>query len=175
MIDLDQLRQVIPYAGDRAAIFLAPLNAAMDAYQINTPARQAAFLAQVAHESGSLIYVREIASGAAYEGRKDLGNTQEGDGRRYKGRGLIQITGRANYGACSAALFGDENALLDNPELLELPANAAMSAAWFWSEHGLNERADRGEFERITKVINGGTNGLTDRLAFYARAQQVLA
>lgn len=177
MITLDQLRSIIPFAGQRAEIFLAPINAAMDEFGIDTPARQAAFLAQVAHESGSLRYTKELASGAAYEGREDLGNTEPGDGVRYKGRGLIQITGRANMAKCSAALYGDAQHLLDHPEILELPEAACRSAAWFWTSHHLNERADagEGEFEHITRVINGGLNGQADRLAFYERAQKVLA
>lgn len=118
MIILDQLRHIMPNAGIRASAFLLPLNDAMIAYAIDTPAREAAFLAQVAHESGELRYVREIASCRAYEGRKDLGNTHPGDGMKYKGRGLLQITGRANYWACSLALFGDER-LLAHPEMLE--------------------------------------------------------
>lgn len=180
MITLDQLRAVIPYAGHRAEVFLAPLNAAMAEFGIDTPLRQAAFLAQVAHESGSLRYVRELASGAAYDtGRlaTRLGNTPEddGDGERYKGRGLIQITGTANYRECSAALFGDPQHLLDHPEILELPEYACRSAAWFWLRHHLNELADQRKFEHITRVINGGTNGLADRVAHYTRALAVLA
>jgi len=175
MITLDQLRAIMPYAGSRAANFLDPLNRAMDERGIDTPGRQAAFLAQIAHESGSLRYVKEIASGEAYEGRRDLGNTEPGDGPRYKGRGLIQITGRANYRDCSLALFGDEHVLIDHPEFLELPENACRSATWFWASRGLNERADRGEMERITRIINGGTNGLADRLAHWDRALKVLA
>lgn len=161
----------MPYAGKRAETFLEPMNAAMDEFEINTPARQAAFLAQIAHESGSLRYVKEIASGDAYEGRGDLGNTQEGDGVRFKGRGLIQITGRANYAQCGAALGLD---LLAEPELLETPENACRSAAWFWHSRGLNELADAGEFRLITKRINGGYNGLSDRQAYYIKAKEVL-
>lgn len=175
MITLDQLRAIMPFAGARAVTFLDPLNAAMEEFSIDTPARQSAFLAQVAHESGSLRYTRELASGTAYEGREDLGNTEPGDGARYRGRGLIQITGRANMAKCSMALYGDPDHLISNPEVLELPAAACRSAAWFWLSHHLNERADAGEFERITRIINGGTNGLADRMAFYERAQKVLA
>jgi len=179
MITLDQLRAIMPYAGPRAAVFLDPLNRAMDDFSIDTPARQAAFLAQVAHESGSLRYVRELASGEAYDtGRlaARLGNTPEddGDGERYKGRGLIQITGRANYAACSAALFDDAQHLLDHPEILEQPEYACRSAGWFWLSRRLNERADAGEFERITRIINGGTNGMAERLAYWDRALKVL-
>ena len=180
MITIDQLRAVMPHARKRAEVFIDPLNRAMAEFEINTPARQAAFLAQIAHESGSLRYVRELASGEAYDtGRlaERLGNTPEddGDGERYRGRGLIQITGAANYSACSAALFGDSRHLLEHPELLELPDAAARSAAWYWQVKKLNELADAGDFLRITKRVNGGTNGLEDRLAYYERAQKVLA
>lgn len=175
MITLDQLKAVMPCVKTAQVIlYLQPLNAAMAEFQIDTPARQAAFLAQLAHESGSLRYVRELASGAAYEGRADLGNTEPGDGVRYKGRGLIQITGRANYLACSRALFGDDR-LIDQPGLLELPGAACRSAAWFWWGHGLNTLADAGQFEKITRRINGGTNGAADRLAYYAKAKEALA
>lgn len=177
MITLDQLRQIIPFAGPRAAVFVVPINEAMDEFGIDAPARQAAFIAQIAHESGSLRYVRELASGEAYDtGRlaERLGNTPEadGDGQRYRGRGLIQITGASNYRACGLALGLD---LLANPELLEQPNHACRSAAWFWGSRGLNALADAGDFERITRKINGGLNGLADRLAFYQRASEVLA
>lgn len=170
---LSQLMRIMPYAGSRAVLFLPFLNAAMDEYNIDTPARQSAFLAQIAHESGSLRYVREIASGSAYEGRVSLGNVRPGDGVRFRGRGLIQITGRANYKSCSLALFGDER-LLDKPILLETPENACRSAAWFWHSRKLNELADAGKFVTLTKRINGGTNGLEDRQAYYSRAKEVL-
>lgn len=172
MITIEELHEIMPYAGKRAETFLEPLNAAMTEFEINTPQRQAAFLAQIAHESGSLKYVHELASGEAYEGRADLGNTEPGDGPRYKGRGLIQITGRANYQACGDALGVD---LVGSPELLEGPTLACRSAAWFWQTHGLNELADKSDFKLITKRINGGYNGYQERLAFYERAQQVLA
>lgn len=172
---LDELKKIIPYAGPKAGVFFGPLNEAMARYEINTPARQAAFLAQIAHESGSFKYVREIASGKAYEGRKDLGNTQPGDGVRFKGRGLIQITGRANYRECSIALFGDPSILIDHPEMLETVTCACDSAAWFWSSRKLNELADVGSFRAITRAINGGYNGWPERLALYETAKEVLA
>ena len=172
MITLDELRAIMPHAGPRAEQFIEPLNDAMLEFEINTPQRQAAFLAQIAHESGSLRYVRELASGEAYELRSDLGNTEPGDGPRYKGRGFIQVTGRANYQACGNALGVD---LVGSPELLERPDLACRSAAWFWQTHGLNELADKGDFKLITKRINGGYNGYQERLAFYERAQEVLA
>lgn len=138
-------------------------------FEINTPARQAAFLAQVSHESGSFYYVKEIASGRAYEGRKDLGNTEPGDGPKYKGRGLLQITGRENYGLCGEALKLD---LINHPYLLEEQPHSSRSAAWFWSEYkNLNQLADKGDFLKITKRINGGYNGMEDRLACYECAK----
>ena len=169
---IEELLKAMPCSAARAQIYLEPLNLSMDEFEINTHARQAAFLAQVAHESGSLRYVREIASGEAYEGRRDLGNTEPGDGPRFRGRGLIQVTGRSNYRRCGDDLGLD---LLSRPELLELPIHAARSAGWFWQSRGLNELADKGEFKLITKRINGGLNGLADRLAYYERACEVLA
>lgn len=179
LITEQQLRQIMPLARGRAAVFLPYLNAAMVRRKINTARRAAAFLAQIGHESGQLLYMRELASGAAYDiGRlaAQLGNTPaaDGDGQRYKGRGLIQITGRSNYRSCSLALFGDER-LLERPELLEQPEWAAESAAWFWESKGLNALADTMDFNRITRRINGGLNGLADRLALWGKAREVLA
>lgn len=171
-IDLETLKRAIPYAGLHARVYLEPLNAAMEEFDINNRKRQAAFLAQVAHESGDLAYVLEIASGEAYEGRQDLGNTERGDGVRFKGRGLIQITGRANYRECGQALGFD---LELEPEILEQPFPAARSAAWFWWKHGLNELADRDQFQAITRRINGGLTGIDRRIAAWVRAQNALA
>lgn len=172
-ITLQQLQKIMPYAGRRAGTYLEPLNLAMWEFGIDTPMRQAAFLAQIAHESGSLKYVREIASGEAYEGRRDLGNTEPGDGVRFRGRGLIQITGRANYRDCSLGLYGDER-LLQQPEILEGTVDACRSAGWFWQTMNLNKLADIGAFRPITRAINGGFNGYDDRLAYYERAKAVL-
>lgn len=168
---LSDLQAIMPAAGSRALLFLDPLNAAMAEFEINSKLRQAAFLAQVGHESGQLRYVKELASGAAYEGRADLGNSQPGDGVRYKGRGLIQLTGRANYVALMMMLNID---CVEHPEILEEPINACRSAGWFWKRNGLNEVADKGDFLKITKRINGGTNGLADRQELYKRALEVL-
>jgi putative chitinase len=147
----------------------------MALYDIGTPARQAAFLAQVGHESGRLGYVKELwgptDAQRRYEGRNDLGNTQTGDGFKYRGRGLIQITGRANYSTAADAL---NEPLIDFPEILEQPDIAALSAAWFWNSHGLNALADAGSFETITRRINGGTNGLADRKVLWASAKIAL-
>ncbi len=176
-----QLQQILPNAGRQAGVFVPALNAAMGKYSIVTPLRTAAFLAQIGHESGQLRYVRELG-GDQYLAKYDtgslakrLGNTLEadGDGQKYRGRGLIQVTGRDNYAACSEALFGDSR-LLNTPELLEHPVYASMSAGWFWQKKGLNSLADQGDFLAITKRINGGTNGLEDRQALYKRALEVL-
>lgn len=180
-INEKQMLQILPNAGRQAGVFVPALNAAMGKYAIITRLRMAAFIAQVGHESGQLRYVRELGSDA-YLSRYDtgrlaqrLGNTPEadGDGQKYRGRGLIQVTGRDNYLACSEALFGDAR-LLATPELLEHPVYAAMSAGWFWQRAGLNSLADKGDFLAITKRINGGTNGLSDREALYKRALEVL-
>lgn len=171
-LSVKQLLAIMPLAGRRAGLFLAPLNAAMAQFGIDTPLRQASFLAQVAHESGQLLWLRELASGAAYEGRSDLGNVVAGDGVRFKGRGLLQITGRANYAACGVALGLD---LLAAPQLLEQPVAACRSAGWFWQSRGLNRLADADNQERITRRINGGINGLAERLALYQVARKVLA
>jgi putative chitinase len=182
-VTLDQLKAIMPRAGQRATVFLVPLKQAMQAHEINSPLRQAAFIAQIAHESGSLRYTAEIASGKAYEFRKDLGNTkpeaiavakQHGStpGPWWKGHGLIMATGYDNHLACGQALGLD---LLNYPGLLEEPTNAARSAAWWWKSHGLNELADAGRFERITRIINGGVNGFAERLMFYETAKKVLA
>ena len=171
-----QLLQILPNAGPVAGAFVPVLNAAMVHYQIIGPKRVAAFIAQIGHESGQLNYVKEIwgptVAQAKYEGRKDLGNTVAGDGSKYRGRGLIQITGRANYIACGEGLGLD---LVKQPELLENPQHACMSAAWFWATKGLSTLADAGEFDKITRRINGGQNGAADRQALYARALKVLA
>lgn len=156
-----------------AARYLDPLNTAMQRFGIDTPVRAAAFLAQIMHESARLRYVRELASGAAYEGRSDLGNVEPGDGRYFKGRGLIQITGRANYRACSLALYGDER-LIDHPSLLEAPEASALSAAWYWHSRNLNALADAGQFDLITRRINGGLNGAQDRRTLHAVALAAL-
>jgi len=171
-----QLLQILPNAGRQAGVFVPVLNTAMAKYGIVTRLRMAAFIAQLGHESGQLRYVREIwgptAQQLTYEGRADLGNTVKGDGSKFRGRGLIQTTGRANYAACGEALGLD---LINNPELLELPKHAAMSAAWFWSTRGLNTLADQGDFAKITRRINGGLTGQDDRQALYDKALRVLA
>lgn len=172
MITTKQLKQCMPYATDENINkFIDPLNKAMAKYSINTPRRQAAFLAQIAHESGSLKYTKEIASGAAYEGRDDLGNVEVGDGVKFKGRGLIQITGRYNYSMVGHDLQFN---FIANPEAMELPGAAAMVSAWFWDLRGLNRLADIDAFEKITKRINGGLNGYEDRKEHWERCKKAL-
>ena len=175
-ITVQQLLLILPNAGQIAGVFVPVLNTAMNRFQIVDTKRVAAFIAQIGHESGQLKYVKEIwgptAAQSRYEGRADLGNTQSGDGSKYRGRGLIQITGRANYKACGDALGLD---LINQPQLLEKPQHACMSAAWFWASKGLSTLADEGKFEIITRRINGGLNGLADRQMLYARALKVLA
>ncbi len=138
---------------------------------IDTLLRQSHFLAQVGHESGELNYTEEIASGNAYEGRTDLGNTEPGDGQKFKGRGLIQLTGRANYAAYGSAIGvnlidgDDSRRIATDPEL------AVDVACWFWASRQLNQFADRDDIEEITRRINGGLNGLADRERQLGRAK----
>lgn len=168
----EQFKSIAIYATKaNVETFYPLLTKFMADYNIVGKLREAAFLAQIIHESGSFKYTKEIASGKAYEGRKDLGNVNAGDGVRFKGRGLIQITGRANYQDITEC-FGVE--FVDNPELLEQPEWAARSACWWWNDRGLNRLADAGKFIEITKRINGGTNGLKDRQEYYNRAMEVL-
>lgn len=168
----DQLQKIVPGLSAQRAAEVAPhLNRAMAEAGIDNPQRKAAFIAQLAHESGGFKHMEEIASGRAYEGRRDLGNTQPGDGERFKGRGFIQVTGRANYAAASKALGED---FVKHPERAGTLENAARIAAWYWNSRGLNEKADRGNFDGITKAINGGYNGKADRDRYYARALDAL-
>jgi len=173
MLTAAQLRQILPYAAaDRVALYLPGLNAGMAARGIDTPLRQAHFLAQIGHESGQLRYNEEIADGSRYEGRRDLGNTEPGDGPRFRGRGLIQLTGRANYTAYGTAIGRD---LLSDPSPVAYDAALAVDVAcWFWMTRGLNALADIDDVEHITRRINGGLNGLADRLEILARAKRVL-
>jgi putative chitinase len=163
MITIQQLKDSMPGITDKNITkYLPELNKSLPANGIVTPLRLSHFLAQVGHESLSFLYYRELASGAAYEGRKDLGNTEPGDGVKFRGRGAIQITGRNNYKAVSLFIFNDLR-LLDTPELLELPENGIKAACWFWTTRKLNNYADADDLLTITRRINGGTNGLEDR------------
>jgi len=146
----------------------------MARYEVGSPLRQAHFLAQVGHESGELLYRKEIASGAAYEHRKDLGNTQPGDGPRYKGRGLIQLTGRANYAEYSRTGAFRINVESDPEQLAADDRLCVDVAGWFWRRHSLNALADRDDLEAITRRINGGLNGLDNRRRLLLRAKTLL-
>lgn len=174
-IPMETLRAVMRCTSKLATTYVEPINLTLARYEITTRLRIAAFLAQVGHESGGLRYAREIwgptAAQVRYEGRRGLGNTQPGDGHRYLGRGLIQITGRANYADVSHALGIDA---VDNPEVLESPLYAALSAGWYWHTRMLNPLADTGDMAAITRRINGGHNGLADRMARYNAALEVL-
>ena len=167
----------------RREAFLPFLQAALTEFAIEAPARTAAFLAQLAHESGQFRFMEEIWGPTAAQRRYEpvstlatnLGNTQAGDGRRYKGRGPIQITGRANYKRFGDLLSVD---LVSEPARAALPEIAFRIAGLYWQKKGLNELADRvtdDAFREITRRINGGFNGLEDRRRFYAVARNVLA
>ena len=167
----EQLMMAMPKAQERAETYLPYLNQYAQEFEINTPLRWAHYLAQIAHESCELKYTKELASGKAYEGRTDLGNTKKGDGVKYKGRGLIQITGRANYAKYKKYCGYD---VVGHPELLEKPLGAVRSSMWYWQTHGLNELADEDQFLAITKKINGGTNGLESRKNYLSLAKRAL-
>ena len=137
----------------------------------DTGLRLAHFMAQLAHESGGFRYMEEIASGQAYEGRADLGNTQPGDGKLFKGRGPIQLTGRANYRTYGRALGFD---LESNPEMVAIPSVGLLVACKFWEQQKLNALADADNLTAVTKRINGGTNGLADRQAYLVKAKELL-
>lgn len=172
MLTLEQLTKIIPTLPlDKAQEYLPFLNSAMDEFQINNPLRVAAFVAQLAHESMGLTAFEEKASGRAYEGRKNLGNIKPGDGVRYKGRGPIQLTGRANYKQVGEALGLN---LEEDPKQASLPEVGFRIAGYFWTSRNLNILADEEKFNLITKRINGGFNGKADRDRYYARAKQVL-
>jgi predicted chitinase len=172
MVTDDELKQIMPNcAAAKRADYLPFIQQAMQEFEITSYLREAAFLAQLAHESGELRYMEEIASGSAYEGRKDLGNIQPGDGKRYKGRGPIQLTGRANYKKYGDLLGLD---LINNPTIAATKEVGFRIAGQFWKLNGLNGLADQQDFKQITKRINGGYNGLDDRTKYYNRAKQVL-
>lgn len=144
----------------RATELALAANVHLETYSIKTQLRFCHFLAQLAHESGNFRYMEEIASGAAYEGRKDLGNVNKGDGVRFKGRGPIQLTGRANYRRYGQQLGIDfEN----NPAIVAIPSVGLLVACKFWSDNGLNALADQDDVTTITRRINGGLNGFEDR------------
>ena len=181
MLTATQLRQIMPNLQDaKAATLLPHLNEAMAEYGINTMQRAAAFIAQLAHESGEFRWMEEIwgptAAQRRYEPETDLskrlGNSRTGDGFRFKGRGPIQLTGRANYQRFGGLLGVD---LVAAPEQAAAPQTAFRVAALYWKNRGLNELADAEDFREITRRINGGFNGLADREKYFERAKEILA
>ncbi|MFC7446655.1 glycoside hydrolase family 19 protein [Rhodococcus daqingensis] len=168
----EDLARIVPgMPAEKIAAYIAPLNAAMARGGIDNPVRQAAFIAQLAVESDSFRTFEEYASGRAYEGRADLGNTQAGDGERFKGRGAIQITGRHNYESVSQFTGVD---FVANPELLEAPENAFNTAVWYWTSRNLNQVADSAGIVRVSEVVNGGHHALARRVADFQRGLDVL-
>lgn len=168
-MNVDTLLAAMPGLARARAGELLPFNdAAMREYQITNANRAWMWLAQTGHESLSLRYLEEIADGSAYEGRKDLGNTQPGDGKKYKGRGPIQITGRYNYTAAASAL---NLPLVDQPQMAAQPNVAFRISAWWWFANGLNAISDTGDVTAATRKINGGLNGLSDRQSRHARCK----
>lgn len=184
------------------AKWLEPLQETFDKYEINTPERQAAFLGQCMHESGNFKHLEENLNYSAdrlcavwpsrfpnaemaapynrnpekiankvYSGRMGNGDESSGEGYAFRGRGVVQLTGKDNYQRCGDALGVD---LVGNPDLLTEPKYAMLSAGWFWNKAGLNALADSADLETMTKRINGGLNGLNDRLAHIEHAHQVL-
>lgn len=179
-VSSQQLKQIMPHASmARIGLYVGPLNAAMEEHDIRTLGRVAAFIAQLAHESGQFQFMEEIWGPTAAQKRyepvtslsRQLGNRQAGDGKRYKGRGPIQITGRANYSRYGELLGVD---LVAQPERAARPELGFRIAGLFWSRNGLNALADSADFERITRRINGGLNGFEDRKRYHAAALSVL-
>ncbi len=179
-IDVALLHGIAPPANGRRAVHQAgiidgmggALGDVLARYAIDTPLRAAHFLAQVAHESDGFSTVEEYASGSAYEGRKDLGNTETGDGRRFKGRGLIQLTGRSNYASIGHELVLP---LVDAPETVCDPHTYLLVSCVFWARKAINARADRDDLVGVTRAVNGGLNGLDSRRAYLAKAKRLLA
>lgn len=174
LVSADQLRSLCPALPvSKAALHAAALNPAMRIFSIDTPVRIAAFIAQIAHESAGFLHLRELGDAhylARYEGRRSLGNTEPGDGPRYRGRGYIMITGRANYAKAGVALGLP---LLEWPELAEQPEHAATIACFLWDAWRLNALADADRFGLITRKINGGINGYTQRAEYWLKAKRI--
>ena len=172
MITREMIKAIAPNSKEEIiGPLVGYLNKYMPKYEVNNYLRVCHFLAQAAHEAASFRTLEEYASGAAYEGRKDLGNTQRGDGVRYKGRGIFQLTGRANYRTIGAKIGMD---LENNPELAESPEVSVLTALEYWKSRNLNPLADADNVEAITRKINGGLNGFEDRKKYLARCKQVI-
>jgi putative chitinase len=181
VISLEAL-QAVGATKKRAAEVLEPLKAACAMYNITTPQRVGMFLAQVGHESAGFLYSSEIwgptPAQRRYEGRKDLGNIHPGDGSKYRGHGFIQTTGRANHAKVRDRLRSRLNIHVPDfeqePKRLAEMQWACLSAADYWDMKSLNEVADAGDFERVTRLINGGLNGYEDRLKRWEAVKAVL-
>ena len=169
----EKLMLVMPRAlPAKIDLYYEPLVKGMKKYDITRNLRMAHFIAQLGHETASFRFTEEIADGSAYEGRKDLGNTEPGDGKRFKGRGLIQLTGRVNYAAYSKDSGVDYVA---KPQVVASdPIVAVDVACWYWNKRGINKLADKDDVKAVTKAINGGFNGLDDRIEYLVRAKAVL-
>lgn len=172
---------LLAFVAQRAMVPLELLGAAMAVHApahgiTETAARLANFLGQAAHETGGFRLLRELwgptKAQRGYEGRTDLGNTQAGDGYRYRGRGIFQLTGRANYREIGASIG---QPLETNPELAERPDIAVLTACRYWQSRGLNALADQGLEDTITRRINGGTNGIAERRVYVARIKALLS
>ncbi|HEX7635835.1 MAG TPA: glycoside hydrolase family 19 protein [Noviherbaspirillum sp.] len=189
ILTLTQLQRIMP-ASTRASLFLEPLNAAMQEFGIDTRVRVAAFLSQIGHESAQFRFMEELASGAAYDNRADLGNTNpeairiaaahgSTPGRFWKGHGPIQITGYHNHLAAMLALHVD---CVEQPRLLCEPVHGCRAAGWFWSVNGLAKWADAGDIDGVSDLVNrgkktaaiGDANGFTERKAIWERALEVI-
>ena len=179
-VDGDFILSVAPrFSGARAeaqsrivGAISAAFSPTLDHYEINTKLRIAHFMGQVTHECAGFRTTEEFASGAAYEGRRDLGNTQKGDGRRFKGRGLIQLTGRANYRKIGAIL---DLPLEDNPGLAAEPVTSLKIACEYWNTRKINSAADGDDLIKATRLVNGGLNGLEDRSQYLRKAKTAIA
>lgn len=179
-VDSQTMREVAPTfsgapAASQAKIIAeagAVLAATLESYDITSRLRIAHFLGQTCEELAGYRTTEEFASGREYEGRQDLGNTQKGDGPRYKGRGLLQLTGRANYADYGKALGVD---LVNNPTLAAQPALSLKIACEYWKRHDINADCDRDDAQAVTRKVNGGLNGLSDRIAFTQKAKTAVA
>ncbi|WP_207390394.1 glycoside hydrolase family 19 protein [Rhodococcus sp. ABRD24] len=171
-VTAEELAHIVPQVSpEQLGKYVAPLNEALAKAAIDTPVRKAAFIAQLVVESDSFRTFEEYASGRAYEGRSDLGNVAPGDGERYKGRGAIQVTGRHNYASVSQYLGID---FVAHPELMATPENAFETAAWYWQSRNLNAAAENDGIEKVSRIVNGGTHGLPQRIDNFVRALNVL-
>jgi putative chitinase len=175
-ITADNVRALSQHATARIVSGIVDNQDAIAAGGIDTPLRLCHFLAQLAHESAHFQVTREFASGQGYEGRHDLGNTQAGDGVRYRGRGLIQTTGRANYRQATIAIRRLNSAAPDfeaNPVELEAFPWALLAGITYWQSRNINSAADRDDVVRVTELINGGHNGLAEREDYLAKAKRI--